>query len=512
MTFSASTKQPIKPMSGLTLALTTISLSLAVFMQILDSTIANVALPTIAGDLGAATSQGTWVITMFAAANAISIPLTGWLSRRFGQVRVFLVSTVAFVFCSWLCGISQSLIMLIICRVAQGAVAGPLIPLAQSLLLQIYPPQKRAVALGIFGMVVVTAPVVGPILGGYICDNFHWGWIFFINVPVGIFAVLVSALQLRGKETPTASAKVDVIGLVLLVVGVGSLQIMLDQGRDLDWFHSTEIIVLTTLSFVALSYLVVWEWFHKHPIVDLRLFLDINFSVGTLAISLAFMVYMGALVLLPLLLQQEYHYTALWAGLATAPIGVFPVLLMPLIGKFGYKVDTRLLVSISFVIFCCTFIWRSHFAPITDFWGVVWPQLVQGIGVALFFMPLTQITLSRMDAEHMASATGLTNFVRTMFGAIGASTINTLWERRSIVHHEQLAEHINAYSPQAQQWLAQAQQSGMTEAQAHVLINQQITQQASLIGSNEVFFVCGLLFLGLIFIVWFARAPFHNAP
>lgn len=292
----------IPPMSGMPLAITTFALSMAVFMMVLDSTIANVALPTIAGDLGAATSQGTWVITMFAVANAISIPLTGWLARQFGSVKVFLVSASLFVFCSWLCGVSHSLPMLIIARMAQGAVAGPMIPLSQSLLLQAFPPAKRAMALGLFAMVVVTAPILGPILGGYLVDNYHWGWIFFINIPIGIVAIILAWQQLKDRETPIVKTKIDKVGLFLLVVGVGALQFFLDRGRELDWFASTEIIVLAVVSFMCLSYLIIWELGEKNPIVDLTLFKDRNFTIGTMVISLAFLLYMGAIVLLPVML------------------------------------------------------------------------------------------------------------------------------------------------------------------------------------------------------------------
>ena len=330
------------PLSGMPLAIVTFALSMAVFMMVLDSTIANVALPTIAGDLGAATSQGTWVITMFAVSNAISIPLTGWLARQYGSVKVFLVSASLFVFCSWLCGVSHSLTMLIIARVAQGAVAGPMIPLAQSLLLQSFALEKRAMALGLFAMVVVTAPILGPILGGYICDNYHWGWIFFINIPIGIVAIILAWQQLKNRETPVIKTDIDKVGLVLMIVGVGALQFFLDRGRELDWFASPEIIALAVISVLCLSYLIIWERGEEHPIIDLSIFQDRNCTIGTWVISWAFLLYMGAIVLLPLMLQQTMGYTAVWAGLAAAPIGIFPVLLTPLIGKYARNIDMRI--------------------------------------------------------------------------------------------------------------------------------------------------------------------------
>lgn len=497
------------PMSGMPLAITTFALSMAVFMMVLDSTIANVALPTIAGDLGAATSQGTWVITMFAVANAISIPLTGWLAKQFGSVRVFLISAILFVFCSWLCGISHSLPMLIIARMAQGAVAGPMVPLAQSLLMHAFPLQKRAMALGLFAMVVVTAPILGPILGGYLVDNYHWGWIFFINIPIGIMAIGLSWQQLKDRETPIVKTDIDKVGLALLVVGVGALQFFLDRGRELDWFASIEIIVLAAVSLLCLSYLVIWELGEEHPIVDLTLFKDRNFTVGTVVISLSFLLYMGAIILLPVMLQQTMGYTAIWAGLAAAPIGVFPVLLTPIIGKYARNIDMRILVTMSFIIYASTFMWRSDFNPQMTYWDVFWPQFLQGLGTAMFFMPLTTISLSNVPMHKMPAATGLFTFIRTLAGGIGASLVMTVWEHRTNAHHAYLTETVTQGS-NASAWIAQMQATGMTQEQALVLLNQQISQQSLIIGSNEVFYGFGMVFLLLIGLIWLAKPPFQH--
>ncbi|WP_353167505.1 DHA2 family efflux MFS transporter permease subunit, partial [Providencia sp.] len=313
------------PLTGSKLAWMTIALSLATFMQVLDSTIANVAIPTIAGNLGASNSQGTWVITSFGVANAISIPVTGWLARRIGEVRLFLWSTGLFALTSWLCGISGSLEMLILFRVLQGLVAGPLIPLSQSLLLNNYPPAKRSMALALWSMTIVVAPICGPILGGYISDNYHWGWIFFINVPFSVAIIFAIMRTLKGRETKVSIQRIDTIGLVLLVVGIGALQIMLDQGKELDWFNSTEIIVLTVIAVVAIAFLIVWELTDDHPVIDLSLFKERNFTIGCLSLSLAYMLYFGTIVLLPQLLQEVYGYTATWAGLASAPVGLLPL-------------------------------------------------------------------------------------------------------------------------------------------------------------------------------------------
>lgn len=296
-------------------------------------------------------------------------------------------------------------------RVLQGLVAGPLIPLSQSLLLNNYPPAKRNMALALWSVTIVVAPILGPILGGYISDNYHWGWIFFINVPFGVLIIMCISNTLAGRETKTEIKPIDTIGLVLLVVGVGALQIMLDQGKELDWFNSTEIIVLTIIAVVALSFLIVWELTDEHPVIDLSLFKSRNFTIGCLTLSLAYMIYFGTIVLLPLLLQEVFGYTATWAGLAAASVGLLPLIITPIIGKFGGKVDLRYIISFSFIMFAVCFYWRAYtFEPGMDFATVAWPQFWQGLGVACFFMPLTTMTLSGLPPEKMASASSLSNF------------------------------------------------------------------------------------------------------
>ncbi|MBK4727530.1 multidrug efflux MFS transporter permease subunit EmrB [Pantoea agglomerans] len=498
-----------KPLEGAQLVLMTIALSLATFMQVLDSTIANVAIPTIAGNLGASNSQGTWVITSFGVANAISIPITGWLAKRFGEVKLFLWSTVAFVIASWLCGMSESLSMLIFFRVIQGIVAGPLIPLSQSLLLSNYPPAKRSVALSLWAMTVIVAPICGPILGGWISDNYHWGWIFFINVPIGVVVVILALQTLRHRETETVIRPIDTVGLVLLVVGIGCLQVMLDRGKELDWFSSPEIITLTVIAVVALVVLLVWELTDDHPIVDLSLFKSRNFTIGCLSISLAYMLYFGSIVLLPQLLQEVYGYTATWAGLASAPVGIIPVILSPIIGRFAHKLDMRRLVTFSFIMYAVCFYWRAYtFEPGMDFAASAWPQFIQGFAVACFFMPLTTITLSGLPPERLAAASSLSNFTRTLAGSIGTSITTTMWTDRESLHHAHLTESITPYNTNSQQMYAKLEQMGMTHDQASAYLAQQITNQGLIISANEIFWASAGVFILLLVLVWFARPPF----
>ncbi len=500
-----------KPLQGGALAMLTLVLSLATFMLVLDSTIANVAIPTIAGDLGASSSQGTWVITSFGVANAISIPITGWLAKRFGEVRLFLIATLLFVLASWLCGIANSLEMLIVFRVLQGAVAGPIIPLSQSLLLNNYPPEKRGMALAFWSMTIVVAPICGPILGGWISDNIHWGWIFFINVPIGLAVVLISWKILEGRESRISHQPVNTIGLILLALGVGALQLMLDQGRELDWFNSTEIVVLTIIAAVGLIALIIWELTDDNPVVDVSLFKSRNFTVGCVSTSLAFLVYSGTVVLIPLLLQQVYDYTATWAGLAAAPVGLLPILLAPIIGKFGNKIDMRILITVSFMVYALTFYWRAvTFEPEMTFMDVALPQFVQGLAVACFFMPLTTITLSGLPPEKMASASSLFNFLRTLAGSIGTSLTTFIWYNREAVHHTQLTEVINPYNPISQQFFQTMGSFGLSEEQTASYIARQITAQGFIIGANEIFLVSAITFISLVVLIWFAKPPFSS--
>lgn len=500
-----------KPLQGGALAMLTLVLSLATFMLVLDSTIANVAIPTIAGNLGASSSQGTWVITSFGVANAISIPITGWLAKHFGEVRLFLIATLLFVLASWLCGIANSLEMLIVFRVLQGAVAGPIIPLSQSLLLNNYPPEKRGMALAFWSMTIVVAPICGPILGGWISDNIHWGWIFFINVPIGLAVVLISWKILEGRESRISHQPVNTIGLILLALGVGALQLMLDQGRELDWFNSTEIVVLTIIAAVGLIALIIWELTDDNPVVDVSLFKSRNFTVGCVSTSLAFLVYSGTVVLIPLLLQQVYNYTATWAGLAAAPVGLLPILLAPIIGKFGNKIDMRILITVSFMVYALTFYWRAvTFEPEMTFMDVALPQFVQGLAVACFFMPLTTITLSGLPPEKMASASSLFNFLRTLAGSIGTSLTTFIWYNREAVHHTQLTEVINPYNPISQQFFQTMGSFGLSEEQTASYIARQITAQGFIIGANEIFLVSAITFISLVVLIWFAKPPFSS--
>jgi DHA2 family multidrug resistance protein len=445
------------------------------------------------------------VITSFGVANAISLPLTGWLTRRFGQVKLFTASTLLFVVASLLCGLAPSLSFLILFRVIQGAVAGPMIPLSQSILLASYPKARAGTALAMWAMTTLVAPVVGPLLGGWITDNIAWPWIFYINVPVGIAAAAFAWGIYRRRETPTARVPVDTVGLGLLVVWVGALQVLLDRGKDLDWFNSSQIVALACVSVVAFAIFLVWELTEEHPIVDLSLFRRRNFWVATVALLMGYGLYFGNVVLLPLWLQEYMGYTATLAGLVLAPVGLLALLFTPYIGRIVHRVDPRILVTISFAIFALVFFMRSEFNTNANLWTLLVPTLIQGAGAATFFIPLLTLTLSGLPPERIPAASGLSNFARITAGSFGTSITTTLWDHRATLHHEQLVEHLTTASPAASQAFSTLQSQGMGTDQSYALLNRLVDGQAFMLSANDIFYVSGWIFIVMIALVWLAR-------
>ena len=499
-----------QPFHGPTLALLTMALSLGTFMQVLDTSIANVSIPTIAGNLGVSADQGAWVITSFAVSNAIALPLTGWLARRFGEVRLFTVSVLLFTLASWLCGLAPTLPVLLAFRVVQGAVGGPMIPLSQSLLLSNFPSERKGLALALWSMTVVVAPILGPILGGTITDNYSWPWIFYINVPVGIVSAALAWQLLRDRETQTTQLPIDIVGLVLLIVGIGSLQVMLDRGNDLNWFSSTQIVTLGLIALVALAYFVIWELTETHPIVDLRLFTRRNFAIGTIVTALGYLVFFGGVVIYPLWLQLDMGYTAAWAGFAAAPIGILSVILSPVVGQNLHKFDLRAVATISFLIFGLVSFWTSHFTLATSFQELLPPRLIQGAAMATFFVPMVSITLSQLPPAQIASASGLSNFVRLLAGSFGTSLSITLWDRRAAFHFGRLTESFSPGNAALTARLHALERLGVSPAVAQRMIAAYTHGQAVLLATNDLFWLSGWIFLSLILLVWFARPPFGS--
>lgn len=490
---------------GPKLRITALALALGTFMQVLDTTIANVSLPTIAGNLGASTDQGTWVITSFAVSNGIAVPLTGWFMGRYGVVRTFVGSVLLFTVASFLCGTAWSLSSLIVFRVLQGAVSGPMIPGSQALLISIFPEEKRATALGIWSITTLVAPIVGPVLGGYISDNYHWGWIFLINVPVGLITGLVCWQNLRKRETPTRRLPIDRVGLVMLAVWVGSLQIMLDTGKDADWFSSPLICVEAVVSAITFVAWVIWEMTEPRPIVDLSLFRMRNFAFGNLALCLGYAVFFGNTLLLPLWMQTNLGYTATWAGLVAAPSGVVAVVITPFAAKLLGRIDARWIATVAFVAFAVSYFMRAGYTDTASFWDYTIPLLVQGIAVGTFFVALVSVSLSGIPPERIPSASGISNFARITAGAFAASITTTFWDRREALHQSRLVDTSTAYNPALQQALARLHHLGLTDLQAYGLLARGLAGQAYLVSSVELFWISGWISVVLIAFVWMAR-------
>jgi DHA2 family multidrug resistance protein len=474
-------------------------------MQVLDSTIANVSIPTISGYLGVSTDQGTWVITLFAMANGVSVPLTGWLMGRYGVVKTFAFSVAAFTAASFLCGVAWNLPSLLLFRVLQGAVSGPMIPGSQALLLAIFPPARRGFALAIWSMTTLVAPICGPILGGWISDNTSWRWIFFINVPVGIFCTIVCYRGLISRETPTFKRPIDTVGFLLLLAWVAALQVMLDRGADEDWFHSPLVVTLAVVSAISFVSWLIWELTEKNPIVDLSLFKSRNFAFGVLVFCLVYAVFFGGNVLQPLWLQTRMGYIATWAGLVAAPSGVVAVLLTPLFARFSATVDSRITGSIALVAFAISFLMRGALAPNASFGVLVIPKLVQGVAMSTFFVSMITILLRDVPPQQTPSASGLSNFARITGGGFAASLTTALWDRREAVHQSQLADaqtsHLDAWS----QALAALHTQGLSASQALGSLGQQVVNQAYTLAAVEMFGLFGVLSMLMIPLIWITR-------
>lgn len=490
------------------LALAMIALACATFMQVLDATIANVALPTIAGDLGVSADQGTWVITSFAVCNAIALPLTGWCARRFGQVRLFIASVLLFTLMSLLCGLARNMTALILFRALQGFFCGPMYPMCQTLMLLVVPDSRRSMALVVLSMVTVVAPILGPITGGWLTERYSWPWIFFINVPIGVLVSVIVWSQFKTYRETISRLPVDYIGIVLLVAGVGLLQIVLDKGNELDWFASRAIVSMSVLSAVALIAFVIWERGETHPIVKLHLFADRNFTVGTLALTLGFGAYFAINLILPQWLQTQMGYTSVWAGLAAAPVGILPLFLSALVGKWATRIDLRLLATLAFCVLGASCLLRSGFTTDVDYFGIARVQFLTGLGVSFFFLPLMTIILSNLHGADIADGSGLATFCRTLGAAFASSLATWIWSRRATYHHAMLTEHVSQWDPAAQAYL---HATGGVSQTSLAQVEHTLVQQAYMMSTIDFFWLLGWGFFGLIVLIWFARPPFNKA-
>ncbi|HEX3916132.1 MAG TPA: DHA2 family efflux MFS transporter permease subunit [Caulobacteraceae bacterium] len=498
----AAPAEPV-PLHGSALALAGFLLAMGNFMVVLDMTIANVSVPNIAGGLAVAPSEGTWVITSYSVAEAIMVPLTGWLAQRFGAVRVFVTGIIGFGICSALCGLAPSLGLLVTFRVMQGLCGGPIMPMSQTLMMRVFPPNQRGQAMGLWSMTTVVAPIAGPILGGTLCDTAGWPWVFYINVPVAAICGFFAWRMLASQETPTMARRVDFPGLALLVLFVGTLQIMLDKGQELDWFGSPFIVALAIVAAIAFAAFLIWELTDEHPIVDLRVFRHRGFTGAVITIALTFGTFFSSIVLGPLWLQTNMGYTATWAGYTTAFGGVLAVVFSPIVPRLMTRIDPRALVSFGVLGLAVTSLVRSQFASNADFWTVGFTFLIQGAFMPFFFVPTTQIALSSVLPQEMASAAGLSNFLRTTSAAFSASLVTTMWANASTRNHANIAGALN--DPAATQRILA--HGGMSAAQSLSQVDNLAQSQAVMLATDQLYLVMAAAFVIAAIGVWLGPKP-----
>jgi len=483
-------------------ALAGFALAAANFMVVLDLTIANVSVPHISGNLGISPSQGTWVITSYAVAEAICVPLTAWISHRFGTVRTFVVSALGFGLFSILCGMSVTLGMLVACRIGQGLCGGPLVPLTQMLLMRIYPPEKRGQAMGMWGMTTMGGPALGPILGGWISDNMSWHWIFFINVPVVVFCALTAFRLLSRVETATTRLPIDVVGLGLMILWIGALQIMLDIGREHDWFADPTVLALAVVALIGFACFVIWELTEEHPIVDLKIFRHRGFTVGSLALSLGFGSYFAGLVVVPQWMQLSLGYPATRAGFATALTAMAGMLVVRFQPVLAAKYDPRLILSCGLIWVGSATLIRAGWTSGADFWTLALPQLIMGLGVPFFFVTVMTTSLAAVPAKEIPSAASLQNFVRTIALAVATSISMTYWNDAARISSSELAGKI-----QTDATTTTLVANGFSADQARMIIAQLVDKEALTLATDKMFLITGGITILSTALIWLAPRP-----
>jgi DHA2 family multidrug resistance protein len=494
-----------------------VAVMFATFMEILDTTVVNVSLPHVAGSLSATVDEATWALTSYLVANAIVLPLAGWLARQLGRKRLLMLSVTGFTCTSFLCGLAPSLPFLVLFRVLQGATGGALQPLSQAVLLEAFPPEGRGKAMAFWGLGIVTAPIFGPVIGGWLTDSYSWRWVFYINIPVGIVSLLMMQRYvfdppyIRGGRT----ARIDWTGIGLLALGIGALQILLDKGQEDDWFASHFMTTLAVVSAVSLVAFLVHELRAAHPVVELRVFRIRTYAAGVLLMSVVGFVLYGSLVLLPILLQTLLGYPALQAGIALAPRGVGSFLAMPVVGVILGRVDARRLLAVGLVLGAFTLVWLGALNLDAGYWDIFWPQFLQGMALALLFVPLTTITMDPIPRESMGNATSIFNLMRNIGGSMGIAVSTTILARHEQAHTNVLGAHVNPYSPQAQAFLAHLRDlflsrgADLTTAtrQAEAATWYFVQRQAAMISFTDVFNLLGVVFVALLPLLLLMRSP-----
>ncbi|HET7440236.1 MAG TPA: DHA2 family efflux MFS transporter permease subunit [Terriglobales bacterium] len=491
------------------------------FMEVLDTTVVNVSLPHIAGNLSATTDEATWTLTSYLVANAIILPMTGWLASTFGRKRLLMASVTGFTLASFFCGLAPSLPFLIIFRIIQGACGGGLQPLSQAILLESFPPEKRGQAMAFWALGIVVAPMLGPVAGGWLTDNYSWRWVFYINVPIGILALVLTQLfvfdpaYLRRKVQ-----SIDYWGIGLLVLGIGCLQIMLDKGQEEDWFGSHFIVVLAVLTVIGLGGLIIRELTTDHPVVDLTIFKFRTYAIGTfLMMGVGFVLY-GSTVLLPLLMQILLGYTATHAGVTNLPRGLASFLIMPFVGILISKVEARKLLGTGLLLSAVAMYQLSHLSLDVGFWNFWWPLMLQGAALGLVFVPLTTVTNDPIPRERMGTATSIFNLMRNIGASIGISMVETLQFRKQQAHVNVLGKYVNPGNEQARQMLerlrAGFEASGADAAtatkKAYAALFGLVQRQAAMLSYNDVFFLLAIMFVVMFPFILIMRKPKGGGP
>ena len=493
-----------------------ISVMFATFLEVLDTTIVNVSLPHIAGSLSATPEEATWALTSYLVANAIVLPLTGWLAAFFGRKRLLTIAVVGFTTTSFLCGLAPTLPFLVVCRLLQGLTGGVLQPMSQAIMLEAFPPEKRGRAMAFWALGIVVAPILGPVLGGWLTDNYSWRWVFYVNLPIGIISILMTrAFIFDPPYMKDARRRVDGIGIGLLAVGIGALQFLLDKGQTEDWFDSNLIRALAVTSIAALVMFVVHALIAKDPVLDLRVLKDRTYSTGVFLMTVLGFVLFGSLVMLPLFLQTVLGYPALQAGIAMAPRGIGSFLAMPLVGILMSKLDPRKMLAAGLVIAGVTLYMLSAINLNAGYWDIFWPQLLQGSAMGLLFVPLSTMSMASIPREKMGNATSLFNLMRNLGGGIGIAYVATSVSRSTTVHGAILAERVNLYSPQSQAalngarslFLARGSDWNTATTQALGVLYGMIQRQAAMISFIDIVRFLGAVFIFVIPLVFIMKPP-----
>ncbi|HXX54077.1 MAG TPA: DHA2 family efflux MFS transporter permease subunit [Thermodesulfovibrionales bacterium] len=481
-----------------------LTVMLPTLIEIIDTSVVNVALDHIRGSLSAGIDESTWTITSYLVSNAIIIPMTGWLSRLFGRKRYLIFSISLFTLSSLLCGSAWNLKSLVFFRILQGIGGGALQPISQSILLETFPPRQHGTAMALFGIGIMFGPIVGPLLGGWITDNWSWNWIFFINIPIGFLSILMCIFFITDPPyMKRMKMKIDYWGLAFLAIGLGCLQIVLDKGQREDWFSSDFITWLTALSALSLTLFVIVELFAEHPIVNLRAFKNATFSSGNLVMFFAFFNLFGSIVLLPIYLQTLMGYTATLAGMVLGPGGVATLIAMPIAGRLVSKVNPKGLLALGIIVSAYSTHLMSRFNLLADFGTIIWPRIVLGVGMGFLFIPLTTLTMSGVKKEEMGNATAIYNLLRNLGGSFGVAFVTTVLARRAQVQQVNLAAHLTPFDPSYQMAAQGTSQvleysgpnPGLADQGSLGLIYSRLLKEASMISFNDAFYILSLLML-----------------